>query len=45
MLITNRKDLAALATLTPPPVVIGCEGKKIAISNAREAHPLRGLPA
>jgi 4-amino-4-deoxy-L-arabinose transferase-like glycosyltransferase len=39
VLITNRKDLAALETLTPAPVIIGCEGKKVALSNARDARP------
>jgi 4-amino-4-deoxy-L-arabinose transferase-like glycosyltransferase len=38
VLIANRKDLATLETLTPAPVIVGCEGKKIALSNARDAH-------
>ena len=33
MLIANRKDLPALATLTPAPVIVGCEGKKLALLN------------
>jgi len=34
VLIVNRKDLAALtASLAPPPTVLGCEGKKIALLN------------
>src|ERR1700683_28910 len=38
VLIANRKDLATLDTLTPTPAIIGCEGKKFALSNARDAH-------
>ena len=33
MLIANRKDLVTLATLTPAPVIVGCEGKKFALLN------------
>jgi 4-amino-4-deoxy-L-arabinose transferase-like glycosyltransferase len=32
-LIANRKDLATLKTLTPAPVIVGCEGKKVALFN------------
>jgi len=38
VLIANRKDLATLETLTPAPVIVGCEGKKVALSNTRDAH-------
>ena len=36
VLIVNRADLAKLADLLkPPPVLLGCEGKKLALSNQR----------
>ena len=38
-LITNRKDLRALESLSPPPVIVGCEGRKVALLNRPEAHP------
>ena len=38
VLIANRKDLGMLQTLVPGSVIIGCEGKKVALSNARDAH-------
>jgi 4-amino-4-deoxy-L-arabinose transferase-like glycosyltransferase len=38
-LVVNRKDLPALATLIPPPVMIGCEGKKVALINLQDARP------
>jgi len=37
--VVNRKDLPALATLIPPPVMIGCEGKKVALINLQDARP------
>ena len=37
MLIANRKDLPTLASLTPAPVIAGCEGKKVALLN--DPHP------
>ena len=39
VLVTNRKDLPALENLTPAPVIIGCEGKKVALFNGRNAGP------
>jgi len=39
MLIANRKDLPALETLTPAPVIVGCEGKKFALFNGDDAAP------
>jgi len=38
VIVANRKDLKILETLAPPPVVIGCEGKKVALSNHPEAR-------
>ena len=37
-LIANRKDLATLKTLTPAPVIVGCEGKKVALFNGSAAR-------
>jgi hypothetical protein len=39
VLVTNRKDLSVLKTLTPAPVMVGCEGKKVALLNEPNAHP------
>jgi 4-amino-4-deoxy-L-arabinose transferase-like glycosyltransferase len=39
MLIANRKDLPALENLTPAPVIVGCEGKKLALFNGAGAAP------
>jgi len=39
MLVSNRKDLSVLETLTPAPVIVGCEGKKVALFNGPNAHP------
>jgi 4-amino-4-deoxy-L-arabinose transferase-like glycosyltransferase len=39
VLVANRKDLGALKTLTPAPVIVACEGKKIALFNGQDAHP------
>ncbi|HVN27551.1 MAG TPA: hypothetical protein VMT64_03650, partial [Candidatus Binataceae bacterium] len=39
MLIANRKDLPALQSLTPAPVIVGCEGKKLALLNDPSATP------
>lgn len=39
VLVANRKDLSALETLSPPPVIIGCEGKKFALFNGLNARP------
>ncbi len=36
-LVANRKDLPALQSLTPAPVIIGCEGKKVALLNGGTA--------
>lgn len=33
VLVANRKDLPTLKTLVPAPVMIACEGKKVALSN------------
>jgi len=33
VLVANRKDLGSLETLSPPPVIVGCEGKKLALFN------------
>ena len=38
-LVANRKDLPTLETLAPPPVIVGCEGKKVALFNGRNARP------
>jgi 4-amino-4-deoxy-L-arabinose transferase-like glycosyltransferase len=38
-LVANRKDLRALQDLTPAPVIIGCEGKKVAMVNNPNARP------
>ncbi len=38
-LIANSKDLGALATLTPAPVIIGCEGKKVALAKNPASGP------
>ncbi len=38
VLVANRKDLRVLETLTPPPVIVGCEGKKVALVN-QNARP------
>jgi 4-amino-4-deoxy-L-arabinose transferase-like glycosyltransferase len=37
VVVVNRKDLPGLETLSPAPVIIGCEGKKLALSNRAEA--------
>ena len=37
-LIANRKDVPSLQTLTPAPIIIGCEGKKVALVNLQDAH-------
>jgi hypothetical protein len=37
-LIANRKDLDALKSLTPTPVLVGCEGKKVALINRQDAR-------
>jgi 4-amino-4-deoxy-L-arabinose transferase-like glycosyltransferase len=37
-LIANRKDLDALKNLTPTPVLVGCEGKKVALINRQDAR-------
>ncbi len=37
VLIANRKDLRALEILTPAPVIVACEGKKVALFNGRNA--------
>jgi len=37
-LIANRKDLDTLKTLTPAPVIIGCEGKKFALINRSDGR-------
>jgi 4-amino-4-deoxy-L-arabinose transferase-like glycosyltransferase len=39
MLIANRKDSPALENLTPAPVIVGCEGKKLALFNGPNAAP------
>jgi 4-amino-4-deoxy-L-arabinose transferase-like glycosyltransferase len=39
MLIANRKDLPALQSLTPAPVIVGCEGKKLALLSDPSAAP------
>jgi 4-amino-4-deoxy-L-arabinose transferase-like glycosyltransferase len=39
VLVANRKDLRALETLTPAPVLVGCEGKKVALVNSPGARP------
>ncbi len=36
--IVSRDDLAGLESLRPAPVIIGCEGKKIALSDSPDAH-------
>jgi 4-amino-4-deoxy-L-arabinose transferase-like glycosyltransferase len=38
VLVANRKDLGTLETLTPAPVIVGCEGKKVALFNGRTAR-------
>jgi len=38
-LIANRKDLDALKNLMPGPVIVGCEGKKVALINRQDARP------
>jgi 4-amino-4-deoxy-L-arabinose transferase-like glycosyltransferase len=43
VLITNRGDFEELSkTLNPPPRIIGCEGKKLALYNREVAHPAAG---
>ncbi|HLI78928.1 MAG TPA: glycosyltransferase family 39 protein [Candidatus Binataceae bacterium] len=37
-LIANRKDLPTLQNLTPAPIIVGCEGKKVALINLQDAH-------
>jgi hypothetical protein len=37
VVVANRKDLRVLETLSPAPVIIGCEGKKFALSNRADA--------
>lgn len=37
VVVVNRKDLPGLETLNPAPVIIGCEGKKLALSNRADA--------
>ena len=38
LVVANRKDLPMLAGLDPAPIVVACEGKKVAIFNGRDAH-------
>jgi 4-amino-4-deoxy-L-arabinose transferase-like glycosyltransferase len=45
VLVANRKDLGTLETLTPPPVIVGCQGKKVALVNSRDARPDAGCAA
>jgi 4-amino-4-deoxy-L-arabinose transferase-like glycosyltransferase len=45
VIVANRKDLKTLETLTPPPTLVGCEGKKVAIFNRSVAHPIEGCGA
>ncbi|HEY2485604.1 MAG TPA: phospholipid carrier-dependent glycosyltransferase [Candidatus Binataceae bacterium] len=43
VLIANRGDLEELSkTLNPPPRIIGCEGKKLALYNREVAHAAAG---
>jgi 4-amino-4-deoxy-L-arabinose transferase-like glycosyltransferase len=43
VLIANRGDFEELSkTLNPPPRIIGCEGKKLALYNREVAHPAAG---
>jgi len=40
ILIANQRDLHALQdSLRPAPVVVGCEGKKLALYNGAPAPP------
>ncbi len=38
VLVVNRSDLGRLESLTPAPIIIGCEGKKVAILNSRDGR-------
>ncbi len=43
VLVANRRDLATLTgILRPAPSIIGCEGKKLALYNGPDAHPVSG---
>ncbi len=37
-LVANRKDLPALQSLTPAPVIVACEGRKVALIKNPDAH-------
>lgn len=37
VVVANRKDLTRLAALDPAPVIVGCEGKKVALYNGPDA--------
>ncbi len=43
-LVANRKDLPALQTLTPAPVIVACEGKKVALFNGVAAGATLDCP-
>jgi 4-amino-4-deoxy-L-arabinose transferase-like glycosyltransferase len=42
VVVANRKDLRLLETLSPAPVIIGCEGKKFALSNRADSAAAPG---